>query len=64
MHQLRRPGGRQAQACPYCSGKLAATADVINVALNRATETGVKVSVLEPSPLLAEVGGIAAVLRY
>ena len=52
------------KACPYCSGKLAATADVINVALNRATETGIKVSVLEPSPLLTEVGGIAAVLRY
>lgn len=51
-------------ACPYCGGKLAAAADIVNLALHRATETGVKVSVLEPDALLNEIGGIAAVLRY
>jgi peptide subunit release factor 1 (eRF1) len=50
--------------CPYCNGRLVVTADVVNLAVHGATETGVKVSVLEPSALLAEVGGIAAVLRY
>jgi DNA-binding transcriptional MerR regulator len=52
------------KTCPYCNGKLAATADVVNLVLSRATETGVKVAVLEPSSQLTEVGGIAAVLRY
>jgi peptide subunit release factor 1 (eRF1) len=51
-------------ACPYCGGELAATGDIVNLALHRAVETGVKVSVLEQSPLLNEIGGIAAVLRY
>jgi peptide chain release factor subunit 1 len=52
------------RACPYCAGRLVATADVVNLALHRATETGVKVSILIPGALLNEVGGIAAVLRY
>ncbi len=51
-------------ACPYCSGRLVATADVVNLALHRATETGVRISILEPGALLNEIGGIAAVLRY
>lgn len=50
--------------CPYCGGELIATGDIVNLALHRAVETGVKVSVLEPGPLLNEIGGIAAVLRY
>jgi peptide subunit release factor 1 (eRF1) len=51
-------------ACPYCNGRLDATADVVNLALHRAMETGVKVSVMEPGAALNEIGGIAAVLRY
>lgn len=51
-------------ACPYCGSELSPTADVINLALHQAVETGVKISILEPSPLLTEIGGVAAVLRY
>ncbi len=51
-------------ACPYCTGELSATGDIVNLALHRAVETNVRVSILEPGPLLNEIGGIAAVLRY
>jgi len=51
-------------ACPYCSGKLVASTDVVNLAVHTAIDAGLKVSVLDRSPRLAEVGGIAAVLRY
>jgi peptide subunit release factor 1 (eRF1) len=51
-------------ACPYCGGKLTATRDVVNLAVHAAMEAGLKVSMLEPGPLLAQAGGIAAVLRY
>ncbi len=50
--------------CPYCQNKLNATVDAVNLAVHRALEAGVKVSVLEPSALLTKAGGIAAVLRY
>ena len=51
-------------ACPYCGSKLAASADAVNLAVHAAVDAGLKVSVLDRSPRLAEVGGIAAVLRY
>lgn len=51
-------------ACPYCGGKLAASADVVNLAVHTTIDAGLKVFVLDRSPRLAEVGGIAAVLRY
>jgi peptide subunit release factor 1 (eRF1) len=54
----------QVTACPYCNGKLTPTADTVNLALSRATEGGIKVSIMDPGPLLTEIGGIAAVLRY
>lgn len=50
--------------CPYCSGKLIASADVVNLAVHRAIDAGLKVSVMERSPQLSEAGGIAALLRY
>ena len=50
--------------CPYCEGQLAAAADVVNLVIEAAIDAGLKVSVLDRSPRLAEVGGIAAVLRY
>jgi peptide chain release factor subunit 1 len=71
---LRRPGGQCSQCdavvvepeseCPYCAGKLIPSQDVVNLAIHRAMDTGIKVSALEASPRLAEVGRIAAVLRY
>lgn len=51
-------------SCPYCGGPLRTTADVVNVAIHQALDRGLQVSVLEPDPLLARAGGIAAVLRY
>jgi peptide subunit release factor 1 (eRF1) len=51
-------------ACPYCAAKLAPVGDAVNLALHRALEAGLKVSVLEPGPELAQAGRMAAVLRY
>ncbi len=53
-----------AQVCPYCNGKLVASADVVNLVVQRAVDEGLRVSVLERDVRLNEVGGIAAVLRY
>lgn len=71
---LRQSGGQCSQCgavvteavreCPYCAGKLIPSQDVVNLAVHRAMDTGIKVSALEPNPRLAEVGQIAAVLRY
>ena len=47
--------------CPYCGGQLAAAADIGNLAIQAAIDAGLKVSVLDRSARLAEVGGIAAV---
>lgn len=51
-------------ACPYCGSALVPSADVVNLVVHRALDAGLKVSALEQSSRLAEVGGIAAVLRY
>jgi peptide chain release factor subunit 1 len=51
-------------ACPYCNGKVLPSNDIVNLAMHRAMDTGIKVSVLEQSARLTEVGQIAAVLRY
>lgn len=51
-------------ACPYCGGGLEPTADAVNLAVQEALDSGLKVSVLDHTTRLSEVGGIAAVLRY
>ena len=51
-------------SCPYCGGALVETADVVNLAVQKAVDAGLKVSVLDHSPETADIGGIAAVLRY
>ncbi len=71
---LRKPGAQcshchavvveQHEACPYCGGKLLPSADVVNLAVHAAMDAGVKVSSLESNARLAEIGQIAAVLRY
>lgn len=71
---LRRPGSQCSQCgavvvepvseCPYCGGKLLASGDVVNLVIHRAMDNGIKVSAMEPNSRLAEVGQIAAVLRY
>jgi peptide subunit release factor 1 (eRF1) len=52
------------KTCPYCNRELVALPDVINLAIHAAIDAGLKVSVLDASARLTEVGGIAAVLRY
>jgi peptide subunit release factor 1 (eRF1) len=51
-------------SCPYCGGPLVETADIVNLAVQKAVDAGLKVSVLDHSPQTADIGGIAAVLRY
>lgn len=51
-------------SCPYCGGKLVPSVDVVNLAVQAAMDAGVKVSSLESTARFAEVGQIAAVLRY
>jgi peptide chain release factor subunit 1 len=50
--------------CPYCGGALVEIGDVVNLAVQQALDAGLKVSVLEHNPQTADMGGIAAVLRY
>ncbi len=52
------------EVCPYCGGKLLPSGDIVNLAVHAAMDSGIKVSSLEPNKRLAEVGQIAAVLRY
>jgi peptide subunit release factor 1 (eRF1) len=52
------------ESCPYCGHPLAQVADAVDVALHRAVECGVKVSIMERTELLDRAGGVAAVLRY
>jgi peptide subunit release factor 1 (eRF1) len=51
-------------SCPYCGGTLMAIADVVNLAVQKAVDAGLKVSVLDHNPQTVGIGGIAAVLRY
>lgn len=53
-----------ADCCPYCTGPLQLSADVVNLVIHRAIDSGVKVSALANDALLEKVGGVAAVLRY
>jgi peptide chain release factor subunit 1 len=50
--------------CPYCGGTMTASADVVNLAVHRAIDAGLKVSALSGHSRLGQVGGIGAVLRY
>lgn len=52
------------EKCPYCEGALNQSADVVNLVVHRAIDSGIRVSVLERDERLNEVGGIAAALRY
>jgi len=53
-----------AAACPYCGGELTGSADVVNLAVQRALDAGLQVSVVDGTTALTELGGVAAVLRY
>jgi peptide subunit release factor 1 (eRF1) len=50
--------------CPYCEGSLVTSADVVNLAVQRVLDQGLPISVVDGTNELANLGGIAAVLRY
>lgn len=51
--------------CPLChSEHLEEAADVVNVAIHKAAETGAEVNIVRENPELLRVGGIAALTRY
>ncbi len=52
------------ETCPYCGQPMAATDDAVNLAIQRAVNAGLRVTVLDHDPRLAQAGRIAAVLRY
>ena len=55
---------RACEACPYCGGKLTPSSDVVNLAVHRGDGRGRQGVGAGAEPRLAEVGQIAAVLRY
>jgi peptide chain release factor subunit 1 len=55
---------QERETCPYCGHKLTATDDAVNLAIQRAVNAGLRVTVLDHDPRIADAGHIAAVLRY
>jgi len=52
------------ETCPFCTGDFEHIEDVVEMAVRTVFKTGGSVKVLEDNQLLAEHGGIAALLRY
>jgi len=51
--------------CPFCGHKdIAETPDAVNLAIQKAIETGSGVNIVRQNPELTKAGGIAALLRY
>lgn len=50
--------------CPYCGEAMDHVPYMLDTAVQKAIEQGARVDMLENSPRLREVGGIAALLRY
>jgi peptide chain release factor subunit 1 len=55
---------QQLSACPFCGGEIQRIDDAVELAIQRVTEQGGSIEVIEDSEELDEAGGIAAVLRY
>jgi peptide chain release factor subunit 1 len=55
---------QQLSACPFCGGKIQRIDDAVELAIQRVTEQGGSIEVIEDSDALDQAGGIAAVLRY
>ena len=51
-------------ACPFCGGEIQHIKDAVELAIQRVTEQGGAVKIVEGSQALDQAGGIAAVLRY
>lgn len=58
--RLRHVGG----PCPICGQAMHPVADIVNLALARALDSGAEVEQVEGASALDELGGIAALLRY
>ncbi len=56
---------QQEAACSFCQNdKVVESADVVNLAIHKALETGADVNIVRDSEELEQAGGIAAILRY
>lgn len=51
-------------ACPFCGGEIREISDAVELAIQRVTEQGGKVEIIEEKKKLDAAGGIAALLRY
>jgi hypothetical protein len=55
---------QELSACPFCGGEIQKIDDAVELAIQRVTEQGGAIEMIEDSPKLDGAGGIAAVLRY
>jgi len=55
---------QQLSACPFCGGEIQRIDDAVELAIQRVTEQGGEIEIVQVSPELDQAGGIAALLRY
>jgi len=56
--------GQYLSACPFCGGEIREIPDAVELAIQRVTEHGGEVEIIEEKEKLDAAGGIGAVLRY
>jgi peptide subunit release factor 1 (eRF1) len=55
---------QQLSACPFCGGEVQRIDDAVELAIQRVTEQGGSIEMIEDSEEIDRAGGIAAMLRY
>lgn len=50
--------------CPYCGGKITTIPDAVELAVRQALQNNLDVEIVQGEPGMAEIGHIAALLRY
>jgi peptide subunit release factor 1 (eRF1) len=56
--------GQILSACPFCGGEIREIPDAVELAIQRVTEQGGDVEIIEQKEKLDTAGGIGALLRY
>ncbi len=56
--------GQMLSACPFCGGEIREIPDAVELAIQRVTEQGGEVEIIEDKEKLDAAGGIGALLRY
>jgi peptide subunit release factor 1 (eRF1) len=56
--------GQTLSACPFCGGEIREIPDAVELAIQRVTEQGGEVEIIEDKEKLDAAGGIGALLRY